>query len=199
MKLMILKMRKQVFDSILYLFFVRIFKSHCPLIKYSAALAAIFVAQNSFAIPIPSSSRQFATDQVDVREIGLLAEWTQLGELLLKHRSNSLNNVDQLFPLRQLQGVPIIQASADEQTKNKGKDRKQPGVQPDESINFIKHYPGLSMIAFNLLLGISLPLILGFAAHARKHGINNAWRDLVFTWPIPYWMRFVPKDEQGLP
>lgn len=55
------------------------------------------------------------------------------------------------------------------------------------------------MIALNLLLGISLPLIFGFVSHARKHGINNAWRDLVFTWPIPYWMRFVPKDEQGLP
>jgi hypothetical protein len=41
------------------------------------------------------------------------------------------------------------------------------------------------------------PAALGvFAIHALRYGLNEAWRDLVFSWPIPYWMRFVPKDEQ---
>ena len=199
MKSLILKMRKQVVDSILYLFFIRIFKSHCILIKYSVALATIFVAQNSFAIPIPFSSGQFASDQAEVGGFGSVTGWAHLGKLSLKNRANALDNVDELLSPSEPQGIHVVQLSANDQAQQEGEKRKHPGVKPHENINFIHRYPGISMIAFNLLLGISLPLMLGFISHARKHGINNAWRDLVFTWPIPYWMRFVPKDEQGLP
>jgi len=199
MKSPILKMREQVINSGLYLALVDIFKAHRLWVNFGFAFASLVVAHNSFAVPILSSPRQLASDQVEVGGLGLFAEWTHLDKLSFEHRANSLYNVDQLFSLRQLQSVPVVQARAGDGAENKGKERKQPGVRPDKNINFIEHYPGLSLIAFNFLIGVSVPLIFGFALHAWKHGINNAWRDLVFTWPVPYWMRFVPKDEQGLP
>lgn len=199
MKLNILKMRKQIVDGIRNLLFVRIFKAHCLLIKYSATLATIFIAQNSFAIPMPSSSWQLASDQAEVRGFRLFAEWVHLDKLPFENRAYSLDNIDELLSPSQEQAISIVQVRTSNGAENKGEERKQPGIRPDKNINFIEHYPGLSLIAFNFLLGVSAPLILGFALHARKHGINNAWRDLVFTWPIPYWMRFVPKDERGLP
>lgn len=192
-------MRKQIVDSILDLFLVRIFEAHRFWVKLGFALAGLLVAHNSFAIPIYSPPWKLAADKIEIGSFGPLAGWAHFGELSLEQRANSLDNIYELLSPGQSQSIPVVQPRASDGAESKGEERKQPGIRSDKNINFIEHYPGLSLIAFNFLLGISLPLILGFASHARNHGINNAWRDLVFTWPIPYWMRFVPEDERGRP
>lgn len=105
----------------------------------------------------------------------------------------------EFLALVQVQGQVMPNERA-QQESGAGKEQRVIG-RADPSNKEIKHHwppegqiflSGFTIFLFALTSGA----LGAFAIHALKHGLNNAWRDLVFNWPIPYWMRFVPKDEQ---
>jgi hypothetical protein len=103
--------------------------------------------------------------------------------------------VGQLVELLTL--VPVqAEVVSDERAQQKTNDSPKKGRAGagDPNRKEIKHH----WFSYVLLaLSGLIPAMLGaFSIHAYKYGLNDAWRDLVFSWPIPYWMRFVPKDEQ---
>lgn len=119
-------------------------------------------------------------------------------QLLPQFDANWVRNQVELGTSSKPQPVPIIQVSADQGAKSESGARADPRMGNEDGLYFNKHSaPFLKLFAF-FCTGVLASCFASFFFHAYRYGINNAWRDLVFDWPIPYWMRFVPKWEQEL-
>lgn len=137
---------------------------------------------------------QFDKQEISVaHSVGAILQCLNLSVEREKCRAGQ---VDELLPTSQLQRAPVVQLRAQDSPENKAGQREHPRVSVDEDVDFIEHYPGISLLLFNFFGGLFGVLIFGIVRDARIYGINSVWRDLVFGLPIPYWMRFVPKDER---
>lgn len=78
-----------------------------------------------------------------------------------------------------------------------------PGMSSGKAINSTEHKGGWS-IYIPAVLSFFVGFIGVVAINMWRYGINSEWRTLMFILefdlglPIPYWLYFVPKDEQDL-
>lgn len=197
MKLAISKVRQQIIDGGLDVSVILVNEDCRILPKLSIFAVCLFVALNCRAEVNSPPDAQLTPDKIEVSLRGLGAEWTWVSEVRFKQGYDSIRNIDELLPASERQRIPVIESGPENRAKNKASQGEGPRPSVSESINFTDHYPSLSLVLFNFSAGIFLVLFFGFVQHARRHGVNNAWRDLVFNWPIPYWMRFVPAEERA--
>jgi hypothetical protein len=105
-----------------------------------------------------------------------------------------VDNLVKFFPLVTPKGEIMPDESAEKKPDggpNQGGARVGSPDGKEEIVHDWRYYLCMFLFVF------SSSVLGGFTVHAMKYGLNEAWRDLVFGWPIPYWMRFVPKDERG--
>ncbi|MDB4873328.1 MAG: hypothetical protein JWL97_4332 [Gemmatimonadales bacterium] len=157
-------------------------------------LAGFLVCLHGPSKASPPEPAQLVLDRIEAGWNGV--HNVNLAGLPPKLNANRVGDYVELRPASQLQRAPVVDLRTEDGAENQASKRESPRVRVDEDVNFINHYPGLSLLVLNFFGGLFGALIFGLVRDARRYGINSVWRDLVFDWPIPYWMRFVPKDEQ---
>lgn len=161
-------------------------------------LASVLVCLYGVAQAGPIVEVRHVDQQSKVVALDPLGVGTQIFNLAPQTGPGRVGNVVEFLPPSQLQRTPKVNLSTEDSAENQASEREGPRVHVNEDVNFIDHYPGLSLLLFNFFGGFFGIVIFGLIRDARRYGLNSVWRDLVFGLPIPYWMRFVPKWERDL-
>jgi RsiW-degrading membrane proteinase PrsW (M82 family) len=159
-------------------------------------LACLLILPYRFAIATPFVESQMVFDGVQLG--GGFDVERRTVELTAQSQSSGISQQVKFSPPRQPDAIKIIKIGADHCASNESECTASERISQIYNADIFEQNDPLFWLVFNFLVGVFASLLSCFAMHAKKHGINNAWRDLVFNWPIPYWMRFVPKHEQDL-
>jgi hypothetical protein len=163
---------------------------------HHALLACLLIFGTGSVVAFPVLLAHNATQQIEL--IGIRATVSDLDAATLSQQPGTqwVGDIVEFSPSGQHQSAPVIELRPEQGTENKESQGQKPWVRDGKQIDFFEHYKSLWTLAGYFFVGLIATLIIGFLQHTWRYGLNNAWRDLVFSWPIPYWMRFVPKDEQ---
>ncbi|MEW6023571.1 MAG: hypothetical protein AB1807_15690 [Pseudomonadota bacterium] len=136
--------------------------------------------------------------QVEVTSINPLGAHANVAQLTPQLGSDWISKGVELSASGQHQSITKREPSANKGAQQKHEYRPKNGAGANDMAKGFKHYDPFLILAVNFFGGLLGSLAIVFIMRVYTCGINSAWRDLVFDWPIPYWMRFVPKEEQEL-
>ena len=173
-------------------------KSTACRISYNMLLAGLFVCVDGFAQTSALRDRGHVDQKVKSSLISPFSPCPDVTQFSPQLRASRIGESIELCAPRQHEAIAKGQTSPNESSQQEHKYRPEEGADANYTGKRINHYNPFLMLAFNFFGGILASLAIAFILRAKKYGINSAWRDLVYNWPIPDWMRFVPKEEQDL-
>ena len=159
-------------------------------------LACLLINPYRFAIAMPFVESQMVFDSFKLA--GRFHEGGGGVELILQSPPSGIGQQVKLEPPRQPETVTIVEMRAEKCTRGEYECAASERMRQIKNMDRVEQDSALMWLAFNFFGGVFTSLLYGFVMNAKKYGINIAWRGLVLDWPIPYWMRFVPKHEQDL-
>lgn len=160
--------------------------------------AGLLIGLNCSAQPVPLKDRGHVNKQLEVATISPLGTYADAAQFAPQLGPGWISESVKLSTSGQHESVTKREAGADNGAQQKHEYRPENRASANDMTKGISHYNLFLMLALNFFGGLFSSLVIAFVMRAKKYGINTAWRDLVFDWPIPYWMRFVPKEEQDL-
>lgn len=145
--------------------------------------APIYVARH-----FEHQSQLFATDPTGV--------CPGVAQLAPQGCANGVGHFIELFDSGELTCAPKTQLGADNNAANCDERGEGPWIEINECVNFSDQFPLLFRMLKLFFAGLFGTVAIGLLVDIRRHGLNMVWRATVLDWPIPYWMRFVPKCER---
>lgn len=158
--------------------------------------ACLLIASYCDAIAAPFVESQMIHDGVKLD--GGFDTRPRTVELTSQGKPSGISEQVKLDSPRQLDAIEIIEMRTNQCAGHENECAASKRISQINNADIVEQTDPLFLLAFNFFGGVLTSLLFGFVMHAKKYGINNAWRDLVFDWPIPHWMRFVPKHERDL-